>query len=205
MKRVVLCLKQKVKQGHENDFGVLNGYKTTCTIKGGGYASLLKKAEDFSKKIGDGFIGNYFFGSSDVVDYGLAAVCLETVMLKEEGSGVICDYFVNGVHSDTKVESADFYLIEENKKKEFGTMGRILKNVQALQKRNLVHSFSIDYRNDSVGDDYVCVTIFKNNDSTPQSFAFYNFRTINDNIKEYECLVNLIDGRAEEREELNTF
>ena len=68
-----------------------------------------------------------------------------------------------------------------------------------LYIRNLVHSFSIDYRNDSVGDDFVCVTIFKNNDSTPQCFAFYNFEDIDKHIREYECLLEVFEGHLEER------
>lgn len=207
MKKVVLCLKQKVKQGHENDYGVLNGYKTIYTIKGGGYKKLCKLAKDYSKKIGELYIEDKWFCSSDDLEWRLAAVCVETYFpsTQDHNGGVVCDYFEHGEHMNTIVEDARHYFEEERKRKEFGTIKKILNKLYALQKRNLVHSFSIDYRNDSVGDDYVCVTIFKNNGSTPQSFAFYNFEDINKHIRKYECLVNLIEGQSEEREELNTF
>ena len=46
---------------------------------------------------------------------------------------------------------------------------------------------------------------FVKSDSTPQSFAFYPFRSLEGNIREYQCLVDLLEGRVEEREELDIY
>lgn len=207
MKRVVLCLKQKVRQGHENDFGVLNGYKTVYTIKGGGYKKLCKLAKDYSKKIGNLYIEDKWFCSSDDLEWRLAAVCVETLftLTKDHGEGVVCDYYENGEHTNTIVEDAKFHLEELGKQKKFGSMRKILEQLYVLQRKLMAYSFTIDYRYDEKGEVFICVTIFVKSDSTPQSFAFYPFRSVEGNIREYQCLVDLLEGRIEEREELDIF
>lgn len=207
MKQIVLCLKQKVKAGHENDYGVLNGYKTIYTIKGGGYKKLCKLAKDYSKKIGELYIEDKWFCSSDDLEMCLAAVCVETlfVLTKDHGSGVVCDYFEHGEHVNTIVEDAEYHLEELRKQKKFGSMRKILEQLYVLQRKLMAYSFTIDYRYDQKGEVFICVTIFVKSDSTPQSFAFYPFRSVEGNIREYQCLVDLLEGRVEEREELDIY
>lgn len=196
MKRVVLCLKQKVKQGHENDFGVLNGYKTIYTIKGGGYKKLCKLAKDYSKKIGNLYIEDKWFCSSDDLEWRLAAVCVETlfVLTKDHGSGVVCDYFEHGEHVNTIVEDAKHYFEEERKRKEFGTMKKILNKLYALQKKGIAYVFEIGFRKYEDGVVSILVKLFMKADSEPQNFAFYNFEDIDKHIREYECLLEVFEG-----------
>lgn len=210
MKRVVLCLKQKVKQGHENDFGVLNGYKTIYTIKGGGYKKLCKLAAEYSKRIGDSVFFDkkgYYFFDCDVLESGLAAVCVETLftLTKDHGEGVVCDYYENGEHTNTIVEGAEYHLEKLRKQRKFGSMRKILEQLYVLQRKLMAYSFTIDYRFDEKGEVFICVSIFVKSDSTPQSFAFYPFRSLEGNIREYQCLVDLLEGRVEEREELDIY
>jgi len=199
MKRVVLCLKQKVKQGHENDFGVLNGYKTIYTIKGGGYKKLCKLAKDYSKKIGELYIEDKWFCYCDALEYGLAAVCVETYFLNEEKCGVVCDYFEHGEHVNTIVEDAKHYFEEERKRKEFGTLKKILNKLYALQKKGIAYVFEIDFRKYEDGVVSILVTLFMKADSEPQNFAFYDFEDIDKHIREYECLLEVFEGHLEER------
>lgn len=202
MKRVVLCLKQKVKQGHENDFGVLNGYKTIYTIKGGGYKKLCKLAKDYSKKIGELYIEDKWFCSSDDLEMCLAAVCVETlfVLTKDHGSGVVCDYFEHGEHVNTIVEDAKHYFEEERKRKEFGTMKKILNKLYALQKKGIAYVFEIGFRKYEDGVVSILVTLFMKADSEPQNFSFYNFEDIDKHIREYECLLEVFEGHLEKEE-----
>jgi hypothetical protein len=201
MKRVVLCLKQKVRQGHENDFGVLNGYKTIYTIKGGGYKKLCKLAKDYSKKIGNLYIDDKWFCSSDDLEWRLAAVCVETLftLTKDHGSGVVCDYFEHGEHVNTIVEDAKHYLEEERKRKEFGTLKKILNKLYALQKKGIAHSFEIDFRKYEDGAVSVNVVLFMKADSEPQCFSFYDFEDADKHIREYECLLEVFEGHLERR------
>lgn len=211
MKQIALCLKQKVKKGYENDRSVLNGYKTIATIKGGGYKRLSKLAAEYSKQLGSTIVSyqqnSYYFFECDALERGLAAVCIETLftLTKDHGSGVVCDYFVSGEHTNTIVEDAEYHLEELRKQKKFGSMRKILEQLYVLQRKLMAYSFTIDYRYDQKGEVFICVTIFVKSDSTPQSFAFYPFRSLEGNIREYQCLVDLLEGRVEEREELDIF
>lgn len=201
MKRVVLCLKQKVKQGHENDYGVLNGYKTVYTIKGGGYKKLCKLAKDYSKKIGEFYIEDKWFCSSDDLEWHLAAVCVETYFssTQDHNDGVVCDYFEHGEHVNTIVEDAKHYFEEERKRKEFGTLKKILNKLYALQKKGIAYVFEIGFRKYEDGMVSILVTLFMKADSEPQNFAFYNFEDIDKHIREYECLLEVFEGHLEKR------
>ena len=209
MKQIVLCLKQKVKTGHENDYGVLNGYKTVYTINGGGYKRLSKLAAEYSKRIGDSafFDKNYYFFDCDVLEGGLAAVCVETLftLTKDHGEGVVCDYYENGKHTNTIVEDAKYHLEELRKQKKFGSMRKILEQLYVLQRKLMAYSFTIDYRYGEKGEVFICVTVFVKSDSEPQSFAFYPFRSVEGNMKEFQCLLDVLEGRVEQREELDIF
>ena len=211
MKQIALCLKQKVKKGYENDRSVLNGYKTIATIKGGGYKRLSKLAAEYSKQLGSTIVSyqqnSYYFFECDALERGLAAVCIETLftLTEDHGSGVVCDYFVSGEHVNTIVEDAQYHLEELQKEKEFGSMRKIVEKLHVLQKKLLAYSFNIDYRFDDKGDVFIVVSVFMKSDSNPQSFAFYNFRSVEGNMREYQYLVDLLEGRVEQREELDIF
>ena len=203
MKRVVLCLKQKVKQGHENDYGVLNGYKTVYTIKGGGYKKLCKLAKDYSKKIGELYIEDKWFCSSSDLEWHLAAVCVETYFssTQDHNGGVVCDYFEHGEHVNTIVEDAKHYSEEERKRKEFGTLKKILNKLYALQKKGIAYVFEIDFRKYDDGVVSILVTLFMKADSEPQNFAFFDFEDIDKHIRKYECLLEVFEGHLEKKEE----
>lgn len=101
MKRVELKLKQAVKQGHENDYCVRHGYQTVVVDLGGGHKRLDAKARRLSKFIGRVAFHGYCYLSTDTLQRGLAAVCVEEHTFDERGSVVYYDYYENGRLSKT--------------------------------------------------------------------------------------------------------
>ena len=192
MRRVELRLKQRVTEGHEHDFGVLNGLYTTKVIKGGGYKKLYKKAQKLSQYVGmirvpcEDEEPMWFF-SSEKCCYGLAAVCLEVnVENKDGGCGVVCNYFDGGKHVDTRIEDKA-YLIEKKKEHEFDTLKKILRKLQALQIKRMVYRISVSYEEDSV-----CAAIYKNKEDE-KFFSFYSFENVDSYIETYNELVDYIN------------
>lgn len=201
MKKIILCLKQKVTAGHEKDYGVMNGYKTVKTISGGGYERLFKKAELLSTHISELEVDGTYFWSDNGLERGLGVVTVETIFVEKDRQGVVCDYFMNGEHMATHIEDATYYIEQMKKEREFGTMKAILKKLQKLQIEYHINSFNIDYRFDEKNEPYICVMLFIKHESPCNNFAFYDFRSVDDNIKEYECLLEVLEGRTENRRE----
>lgn len=194
MKIVELRLKQKAAKGHEKDYLVSNGLLATNVIRGGGYKKLYKKAQELSKHIGETIVTNgdseYWFLTTESVDYGLAAVCLETFIVNEDCYYVESKYFVDGEHVDTRIESGIAYVEERKKKKEFGTLKKVLRKLQVLQSKSHVRSFDIVYENEA--EESLIVCIFKNGYENYLNVGFYKWQTVDDYIESYNNIVDFL-------------
>lgn len=194
MKIVELRLKQKAAEGHEKDYLVSNGLLATYVIRGGGYKKLYKKAQELSKHIGEINVTNgdseYWFLTTESVDYGLAAVCLETFIVNEDCYYVESKYFVDGEHVDTRIESGIAYVEERKKKKEFGTLKKVLRKLQVLQSKSHVRSFDIVYENEA--EESLIVSIFKNGYENYLNVGFYKWQTVDDYIESYNNIVDFL-------------